>query len=259
MIKRTLALLGVSFSLSANAIVISSGDTFQQSTSTSVDYGDVTIESGGTVLQRTDYVQTQFAQGNHVVTGGIVDADIIFDLSYSLGISGGQFNYSTNIDRLNAGASGGEISGGIFNGVVQLWRISDDTSLTISGGVFNGGLDLWAQQGDLIISGGSFSDTLWGSVSYSEGATPTTTLMGSNWALNGQALDFVGPQLNLQGMSGLLTGELEDGNAIAVQISSDSFGFNQAPLYVVNTVPLPAAVWFFGVAIVSLVGVKRRK
>ena len=226
------ACVSIFCSTNTNAVIIGSGDVYQQSSVGSWELVDVTLLSGGTIVQRSDGNRTWFLNGEYNISGGIIDTRIMFDNFQNMSISNGIFNDSLTIDRLNIGGTL-EITGGIFNDSVAIDRF----------------------QGDVIISGGDFT-SIFGSHSFTGGALPTATFIGNNWSLNGSPLVFTGSELDLTGQQGNLSGILSDGNEFQINIGSS---FDPSQITVVNTVPIPAALWLFGSGLLGLVSMARRK
>lgn len=86
-------------------------------------------------------------------------------------------------------------------------------SIDISGGLFQSIVDISRYTGDVVISGGVFNDYFRISYSTTGAATPTFTLNGYNWKVDGVPIDFPTDAVEISGYSGgVLTGNLSDGN-----------------------------------------------
>lgn len=213
-----------------------------------LDRSNELLISGG--LFNKSVLISRMSNGMAKISGGVFNDT--FTIRYfrsgpPLIITGGIFNDSFEIDVMSNNSSA-IISGGVFNDPFIIDRMIPGTSLTISSGVFNSSVIIQRNLGDLIITGGMFSETITGA--YIDKAPPTAdlTFMGSNWQLDGEQLLFPHNEVNLLGLSGLLVGTLNDGNSISVQID----GFSDSNLYVISNAPIPGSVWLFLSALVLM-------
>lgn len=178
------------FASSSYAIEIGDGDVYQQPTSSSYAIDDLTLLPGGTIIERADGHPTWFLSGSsYEISGGLVDTRLTLDNAPVVSISGGLFNGVYNIiDRIYGDI---HISGGLFQNIVEICRYT----------------------GNVVISGGFFNNFLRVSFSTTGGATPTFTLMGYNWKVDGVPVDFPTDTVEISSyVGGTLTGNLSDGN-----------------------------------------------
>jgi len=127
--------------------------------------------------------------------------------------------------------------------LLDINRLSNGGTLEISGGIFNSSVSIYLFQGDIIVSGGNFLGGLSGSHSFTDGALPAATFIGNNWSLDGAPLVFSGNNIyDLTGQSGVLSGNLVDGNNLAISIGGY---FSPTQITAINAVPIPAALPLF--------------
>jgi len=213
----------------AGAVTIGPGDVYQQPSTVSLQSVEVNLLSGGAIIARSDGRRTWFLGGDFTVSGGSVYGPIMFDNFQSMEISGGTFNDRVTIDRLRTLGTL-EISGGTFNDRLTIDRLGTLGTLEISGGSFSNSLGISRFQGDVIVSGGSIN-SISGSPSFSGGAVPTATFVGTDWTLNGVPLVFTANESDLTGQTGYLRGTLADGNTFVMRIDSR---FNPSKITVVD-------------------------
>jgi hypothetical protein len=239
---------------SSGQIVIGSGETYQQPSASLFEVTDVALLFGGSITERADDQRTWFIGGTYLVSGGTVDARLLFDDTSLVGISGGIFNENFEIDRISDGGTS-DISGGTFNENVTIDRISEGGNSEISGGSFAGTVLFSRYQGDVVIRGGEFNGLLHGTPSFTGGALPTVTFSGHNWLLNGQPLAFINGSSNVSGESGFLTGTLEDGSDFSTSLSA----FGQPDrITVINVVPEPSTSTLLALGVLLFTCIRTR-
>jgi len=204
-------------------VVVESGEYYQQSTSSSLDIGDLTVYPGGTILARGDSKVSRFTGGTYTIYGGQIDGKIELGYGTDLSIQGGDFLEETKLDLIN-GIS--EISGGNFLNALYVWRLKG--TLTISGGTFHNSVGILTTQGDLVISGGEFLGGLYGTTSYTSGAQPKLTVVGDSFTLNDEAITLTNGQAILgTADKGTLRGTLADGNPFVIGVG---YGYKPATI-----------------------------
>lgn len=193
------------------AVTIGPGQTYQQPSSELPVHGSL-VMSGGSIVARADGATTAFVAGDDVISGGTIDAQLRLDIGTKM-ISGGVFNQRLQIDRARAVV----ISGGEFNGTVDIDRLEKGGTLEINGGTFNDSAFVFRMQGDLIVRGGRFS-SFFAQGSDNDNSIPTATFVGLDWSFNGERLPFSVNTVDLTGRTGVLSGRLSDGNPFSVAI-----------------------------------------
>jgi hypothetical protein len=224
------------------AVTIGPGQIYQQPSSELPVHGSL-VMSGGSIVARADGTTTAFVAGDDVISGGTIDAQLRLDIGTKM-ISGGVFNQRLQIDR----ASAVVISGGEFNGTVDIDRLEKGGTLEISGGTFNDSAFVFRMQGDLIVRGGRFSSSFFAQGSDNDNSIPTATFVGLDWSFNGERLPFSVNTVDLTGRTGVLSGRLSDGNPFSVAIGLP-FGITRVTAMLV---PEPESALLVGITFLAL-------
>jgi len=231
-------------------LVIGPGDTHQQEDGTSFDRRGVELSEGGVIARRNDGRQSVFS-GFHRISGGIIQTQIRF-ISNGFLVSGGEFNEKVTTNFLLGAevlVSGGtfrknftlgsqvdtliEVTGGEFRGVTSIGVTRGGTTL-VSSGIFHDQARFSNGLGELKISGGDYLanarfDLFSGTTTIEGGnfrqglsisklgnnGIPKLRLIGSNWRIDGNPLEFVSETTDISNLTGTLTGVLSDGNPVS--------------------------------------------
>lgn len=207
------------------------------------------------------------------ITDGLVQGNVISDLNNSLNISGGIVQGQIYMAATTAEISGGTI-GSIFSESSSSLNISGGTIgsigtiqgiYNITGGIFLGDISIDAYREDVTIDirGGMFSAGFQYNISSFDGAGPIDY---DSFKFYGD-LVLTTPQL-ISSSSGfntyraIISGTLSDGSAISQNIICQDRLIDNDPcggIAIINIVPIPAAIWFFGSGLLGLIGITRRK
>jgi len=236
---------------SALAVTISPGDVYQQPSTVFLEAIDLDLQ-GGTIIDRADGAWTWFLSGDVNISSGVVDTRLRLDNSPTdVVISGGVFNNEVQIDRNSA-----TISGGVFNGALDIDRVLEHGTLTITGGTFNGSVFIQRYQGDVSIEGGDFKSGVTLIPSFTGGALPTLTFVGTEWQFSGQPLTFNDGEADITGNeTGTLTGKLADGNPFSVWLISSQ----QSARTIVRLIPEPSTAILSLLLVIGLSTMVRRQ
>jgi hypothetical protein len=231
----------------------------------------VTLEAGANIFGESsifpgDTVYAEFSALN--INDGLVQGNI-YSFSGDVAITGGTIN-----GNLNVTGGSGTISGGTIDAVFS----ESLAHLDISGGTFG---SINTISGSYDIAGGTFLGLL--GIDYDLSAT--MTIKGGNYLsgfsyYGGSPLDspidnfiFYGDLIldtpTLVGMNGeypmyetMINGTLMDGTVISQSIGCTDLNTNNGPcerIAIVNTVPIPPSLWFFGSGLLGLIGIARRR